>query len=140
MRIGAARQGYAADEALFDSRVQWAWLALLGLALVAFPFVANDYCTLAGYEVVRAQGGERASDPFWRPLARLIDDAGVPRHACFFTNAIMGLRAQGGATGDSMGRSPGFADPERRVAPRDEDRYTRWSGRHADGARRCTSL
>lgn len=43
MRIGAARQGYAADEALFDSRVQWAWLALLGLALVAFPFVANDY-------------------------------------------------------------------------------------------------
>lgn len=43
MRIGAARQSYAADEALFDSRVQWAWLALLGLALVAFPFVANDY-------------------------------------------------------------------------------------------------
>lgn len=43
MRIGAARQSYAADEALFDSRVQWAWLALLGLALAAFPFVANDY-------------------------------------------------------------------------------------------------
>lgn len=43
MRIGAARQSYAADEALFDTRTQWAWMAILALLLAAFPFVANSY-------------------------------------------------------------------------------------------------
>jgi len=43
MRIGAARQSYAADEALFDTRAQWAWMAVLALLLVAFPFFANSY-------------------------------------------------------------------------------------------------
>jgi len=43
MRIGAARQSYASDEALLDSRTQWAWTAALGATLLAFPFVANSY-------------------------------------------------------------------------------------------------
>jgi len=43
MRIGAARQSYAADEALLDTRTQWAWMAALGAALLVFPFVANSY-------------------------------------------------------------------------------------------------
>ncbi|HEX2011318.1 MAG TPA: branched-chain amino acid ABC transporter permease [Roseateles sp.] len=43
MRIGAAKESYAADAALFDTPVQRAWLALLGLALVVFPFVADEY-------------------------------------------------------------------------------------------------
>ncbi|ODS66837.1 MAG: ABC transporter permease [Bordetella sp. SCN 67-23] len=43
MRIGAARQSYAADEALLDTRTQWAWMAALGAALLAFPFVATSY-------------------------------------------------------------------------------------------------
>ncbi|HMM50052.1 MAG TPA: branched-chain amino acid ABC transporter permease [Burkholderiaceae bacterium] len=43
MRIGAARQSYASDEALLDSRTQWAWMAALGATLLAFPFVANSY-------------------------------------------------------------------------------------------------
>jgi len=43
VRIGAAPQSYAADEALFDTRTQWAWLAALGVLLVAFPFVASEY-------------------------------------------------------------------------------------------------
>lgn len=43
MRIGAAKQTYAADAALFDSRTQIAWLAVLAVALAAFPFVANEY-------------------------------------------------------------------------------------------------
>ena len=43
MRIGSAKQSYAADAALFDSRAQQAW-ALLGLlALAAFPFFAGEY-------------------------------------------------------------------------------------------------
>jgi len=43
MRIGTARQSYAADEALLDTRTQWAWMAALGVALVAYPFVASPY-------------------------------------------------------------------------------------------------
>lgn len=43
MRIGAARQSYAADEALLDSRTQWAWMGALGAALLAFPFLATSY-------------------------------------------------------------------------------------------------
>lgn len=43
MRIGSAKQSYAADAALFDSRTQQAWLLVLVLALVAFPFMASEY-------------------------------------------------------------------------------------------------
>jgi branched-chain amino acid transport system permease protein len=43
MRIGSAKQSYAADTALFDSRTKVVWLALLAAALVIFPFVANEY-------------------------------------------------------------------------------------------------
>ena len=43
MRIGAAKRNYGDDEATFDSRTQRVWLAVLGLVLLAFPFVANPY-------------------------------------------------------------------------------------------------
>lgn len=43
MRIGAARQTYAADEALFETPVQRAWFVGLLAALVAFPFMADAY-------------------------------------------------------------------------------------------------
>jgi branched-chain amino acid transport system permease protein len=43
MRIGSAKETYAHDEALFDSRTQRIWLAVLGLALVIFPFFAGQY-------------------------------------------------------------------------------------------------
>ena len=43
MRIGSAKQSYAADTALFDSRTQRVWLAVGALALLAFPFVADEY-------------------------------------------------------------------------------------------------
>ncbi len=43
MRIGAARQSHAADEALFDTRTQWAWMTILAALLLAFPFVADSY-------------------------------------------------------------------------------------------------
>ncbi|MEN3366534.1 MAG: branched-chain amino acid transport system permease protein [Burkholderiales bacterium] len=43
MRIGNLKESYAADAALFDSRTQHGWLALLALLLVAFPFVADQY-------------------------------------------------------------------------------------------------
>ena len=43
MRIGALKESYAADQALFDTPVQRAWIAVGALLLAAFPFVANDY-------------------------------------------------------------------------------------------------
>jgi branched-chain amino acid transport system permease protein len=43
MRIGAAKQTYAADAALFDTPTQRAWLAVLLVVLAAFPFVASEY-------------------------------------------------------------------------------------------------
>lgn len=43
MRIGSAKETYAADTALFDSATQRAWVAVLLLTLIAFPFVADDY-------------------------------------------------------------------------------------------------
>ena len=43
MRIGALKQSYADDQALFDTPVQRVGLMLGALALVAFPFIANEY-------------------------------------------------------------------------------------------------
>ncbi len=43
MRIGSAKETYAHDEALFDSRTQRIWLIVLGLGMVIFPFFAGQY-------------------------------------------------------------------------------------------------
>lgn len=43
MRIGSAKESYAADEALFDSATQRVWFVLLLILLVAFPFFAGEY-------------------------------------------------------------------------------------------------
>lgn len=43
MRIGTLKTSYTADEALFDTRLQRGLLALLAVALVIFPFVADAY-------------------------------------------------------------------------------------------------
>ncbi len=43
MRIGALKESYAADQALFDTVFQRRLIALGGLILVAFPFLANEY-------------------------------------------------------------------------------------------------
>jgi branched-chain amino acid transport system permease protein len=43
MRIGTAKESYAADTALFDTSTQRAWAAVLTMLLVVFPFVANEY-------------------------------------------------------------------------------------------------
>lgn len=43
MRIGHLKESYAAEAALFDSRTQHVWLALLAALLIIFPFVADQY-------------------------------------------------------------------------------------------------
>ncbi len=60
MRIGSARLSYQQDEALFDSRAQWAWMAVLGLILCAFPFLVGQYwqflACLVGINIIAATG------------------------------------------------------------------------------------
>ncbi len=43
MRIATANESYLADEALLQTRTQWAWMAILVLVLVLAPFVLNNY-------------------------------------------------------------------------------------------------
>ena len=43
MRIATAKETYLADQALFDTRTQRLWLALLAASLMLFPFVADAY-------------------------------------------------------------------------------------------------
>lgn len=60
MRIGALKQSYAADQALFDTPVQRVWLAAGAVALMVFPFAANEYwlylACLVGIHVVSTTG------------------------------------------------------------------------------------
>jgi len=48
MRIRDFRETYARDEALWQTPTSRAWLALLAVALVAFPFAANGYIVSLG--------------------------------------------------------------------------------------------
>lgn len=48
MRIGDFKESYAADEALFRTGTQRAWLAVLLVALAVFPFVAGEYLLYLG--------------------------------------------------------------------------------------------
>ena len=43
MRIGSAKESYALDAALFDSRTQYAWVGVMVVALCVFPFLASEY-------------------------------------------------------------------------------------------------
>lgn len=43
MRIATANETYLADEALLQTRTQWAWMGIFAVALVAAPFVLNNY-------------------------------------------------------------------------------------------------
>lgn len=43
MRIGAAKETYTADAALFDTATQRAWIVTLVIALLGFPFLADEY-------------------------------------------------------------------------------------------------
>ncbi len=60
MRIGALKDSYGADQALFDTAPQRLWLALGAVALLAFPFAASDYwlylACLVGIHIVSTTG------------------------------------------------------------------------------------
>jgi branched-chain amino acid transport system permease protein len=48
MRIGTAKETYAADQALFDTPTQRFWLAVAAVLLCAFPFIASEYWLYLG--------------------------------------------------------------------------------------------
>ncbi|HRI18849.1 MAG TPA: branched-chain amino acid ABC transporter permease, partial [Burkholderiaceae bacterium] len=60
MRIGDFRETYRHDEALWPTPTSRAWLAVLAVALVAFPFGANGYVVglgcLLGIHMIAAAG------------------------------------------------------------------------------------
>lgn len=60
MRIGAAKQTYAADAALFDTPTQRFWVGLLAVALAGLPFVASEYwlylACLVAIHIISAAG------------------------------------------------------------------------------------
>ncbi len=60
MRIATAKQSYAADQALFDTGTQQAWLALLVAMLALFPFVVGEYwlylACLVGVHIISTTG------------------------------------------------------------------------------------
>jgi len=79
------------------------------LDLPTFPvggvmIVGQDFDNVDGFNYSLKQGEEnRASVPTWRNLLGLLDRCQIPKTACFFTNAYMGLRATGKNTGPSPG-------------------------------------
>ncbi len=60
MRIGAAKESYAADEAIFKTTVQRLWFIALAIALIVFPLIASDYwqllACLIGINIIAATG------------------------------------------------------------------------------------
>ena len=60
MHIGAAKESYAADEAIFTTPTQRVWVGVLFAALLAFPFMADDYwvliACLVGINIIAASG------------------------------------------------------------------------------------
>ena len=60
MRIGSAKQTYAADAALFDTPTQRAWLLVLLVLLSLYPFLASEYALylscLVGIHIISTAG------------------------------------------------------------------------------------
>ncbi|MEO8144698.1 MAG: uracil-DNA glycosylase family protein, partial [Betaproteobacteria bacterium] len=74
-----------------------------------FPFlkvmvIGQDFDNLSNYECSLRGGEENRKLATWKQLLNLLDRAGIPPTACFFTNAYMGLRETGKNTGPSPGQ------------------------------------
>src|SRR6476620_10366128 len=79
-----------------------------------FPFhqvmvVGQDFDTLKNFRKSSQHGEENRDVGTWGNLLPLLDRAGIPRTACFFTNVYMGLRTTGKNSGPFIGsRSEAF--------------------------------
>lgn len=70
-------------------------------------FVGHNFDSVRGDEISHAQGGE-VGGQFWRRLLLILEAARINPDACFFTNALMGLKP-GKATG-AMPSIPGYKE------------------------------
>lgn len=82
-----------------------------GLELPPMPthgvmILGHNFDTLAGFERAMSHAGENLRGDTWRNLLRLLDDVGIARAQCFFTNVYMGLIDGPSA----LGRFPGSRD------------------------------
>jgi hypothetical protein len=88
------------------------WNPSASRALPPFPVggvmvLGHDFHSKAGYEASFKNRGESLKQPTWRNLLPLLKRSGIFPEECFFTNAFMGLRAEG-----TTGPFPGADDPE----------------------------
>lgn len=58
--------------------------------------LGHNFGDVAAMEDAAQRGMEDLSGPTWRNLLRLLADADVSPHRCFYTNALMGLKDDGG--------------------------------------------
>jgi uracil-DNA glycosylase len=68
--------------------------------------LGHDFHSEAAYRKSLLAGTEVNGNPTWRNLLPVLDEAGISREECFYTNAYMGLR-KGVST---MGKFPGSKD------------------------------
>ena len=69
--------------------------------------LGHDFHSEAGYRESLRRGGEPATQPTWKSVLKLLENARIPKENCFFTNFYLGLRV-GTAT---TGKFPGACDP-----------------------------
>jgi hypothetical protein len=78
-------------------------------------FVGHNFDSERGYALSLAVGGEAEGD-FWTRLLRMLDAAQLQPEACFFSNALMGIKP-GRAEGD-MPSVPGYKEECQRFLKR----------------------
>jgi uracil-DNA glycosylase len=73
--------------------------------------LGHNFDSERGFAASMRRGQENLAGPTWRHLLAVLDEAGVPRETCFFTNLFMGLIAGDRATGAFPGaRDAPFVD------------------------------
>src|SRR5271156_5181302 len=90
----------------------WRGLKSGGVLPEFFPpaplmFVGHNFDSQCNYEISLARGGE-VEGQFWTRLLRILEVAGITPEACFFTNALMGLKP--GKAEGSMPSVPGYRE------------------------------
>ena len=68
--------------------------------------LGHDFHSETAYHKSRQSGSEVKGNATWNNLLKLLDEVGITKEVCFFTNSYMGLRVGSKA----MGKFPGASD------------------------------
>jgi uracil-DNA glycosylase len=75
--------------------------------------LGQDFDTESNFEKAVEAGQENIKrNATWRNLLKLLEQSGIKPQSCFFTNAIMGVRAENEGTTKNTGKSPAFNHPD----------------------------